>query len=280
MSGFQPQSLYVAYRSGPAEAGHWGPVGMLERIEGGWRFRYTQGARTLPGFHPFYEFPKLDGVYRSVGLFPLFANRLMNPRRPEYQSWLNACGLDPAEPLDPVLILGITNGRRATDNVELFARPQPDSEGCYVNRFFVHGVRWMSSPADAAIAALRPGDPLAIMPDPMNPVDPDAVAVRPMEGEFETILIGYVPRYLAIDIACLMQKCRDQLRSLTVVRVNLDAPSQQRLLCELRTCWPSGFAPCHGDAYDPIVSDDELPKRAELASDLRGNVAETLLADQ
>ncbi|MBN8597431.1 MAG: DNA-binding protein [Planctomycetes bacterium] len=251
--------LFVAWRSeGPAEngaTGGWGPVGVLERTPaGGYRFAYTHGARTVAGFHPFPGMADLKAVYESDELFPMFSNRLMNSRRPEYKPSLVWSGFDPDNPPDPIALLGVTEGLRQTDSLEVFPCPAPDGNGCFVNKFFLHGVRYVPPAAIERIGRLSVGDPLVLMFDDFNKHDPMAVAVRTddAEGRF---MIGYVPRYLAYDVRLLCSNCHPDFIELRVERVNHTAPFQQRLLCRMNSCWPTNFEPCSGEAFQTIVPD-------------------------
>lgn len=246
-------ALFVAWRSGDDAHGHWGPVGRLEHEASGYRFVYTRGARTLQGFRPFPGMDDLEAVYESDELFPLFANRLLGPSRPEYDAFLVWGGFDPHNPPDPIALLGVTEGRRATDSIEVFPCPLPDAEGCYVTKFFLHGVQWMAHAAWERIAKLKREEQLALMLDLMNPYDAHAVAVRTCDDQGR-MLIGYVPRYLAYDVGTLCMTCDPGFITLTVERVNADAPLQHRLLCRMKACWPDGFRPCGRDDFEPLVS--------------------------
>lgn len=244
-------AVFVAWRSGGETADKWGPVGRLERIPSGYRFVYTRGARTLEGFHPFPGMSNVEAVYESQELFPLFANRLLAHSRPEYQSFLEWSGLATDNPPDPIAILSVTEGRRATDLLEILPCPRPDADGCYQTKFFLHGLRWLPPSAIERIATLDRGERLGLMPDINNPYDFNAVSVRTMDvvGRF---LIGYVPRYLAYDVRTLCLSCMPDAMRLAVERVNVAAPLEFRLLCLLRACWPEGFRPCDGPLYQPI----------------------------
>src|SRR6266699_1813661 len=127
-------ALFVAWSSGEPTGGRWGPVGRLERDSEGYRFVYTRGAQSLPGFRPFPEMPEVDAIYESNELFPLFANRLLARSRPEYEAYLTWGGFDPNHPPEPIAILAVTEGRRATDSLEVFPCPVPDAAGCYLNK--------------------------------------------------------------------------------------------------------------------------------------------------
>ncbi|MCL2700995.1 MAG: HIRAN domain-containing protein [Phycisphaerae bacterium] len=244
------QSIFVACRGGSDSQGQWSPVGRLDRVPDGYRFVYTRGARTLPGFSPFPGMDNLDTEYLSDNLFPLFANRLLAKSRPEYEAFLTWGGFDPNDPPDPIALLGVTGGRRATDTLELFICPQPDANGCFISKFFLHGVRWTPPEAIERLNALKSGDPLSLTVDTQNAYDPNAVKVQTCEG----VRIGYVPRYLARDVKFLISNCSPRFVRLAVDRVNKDAPTQQRLLCRMNACWPPEYRPCAGEEFEPLCA--------------------------
>lgn len=244
-------ALFVASRSGGDTNGKWGPIGRLESTGSGYRFVYTHGARTLPDFQPLAGMPDLRRVYESDDLFPVFKNRLLSTSRPEYEAYLTWSGFDPNQPPDPIAILGVTEGLRQTDVLELFPCPVPDADGCFLTKFFLHGVRWFPTAA-GRIRRLKSGEKLALMLDIQNPFDRNAVAVRTMDLH-DRPLIGYVPRYLAHDVSHLSRTCEPKFMEIVVVRVNQDAPLQQRVLCQLKACWPEDFEPCMGEEFQPIA---------------------------
>jgi hypothetical protein len=226
----------------------WRPIGRLEHDGSLYRFWYTHGARK-PGFRPFTQMGLLDQVYESEALFPLFANRLLSKSRPEYEAYLGWSGFNADNPPDPILVLGVTEGIRQTDAVEVFPCPMPDAQGCYSNKFFLHGIRWLPDAAEKRIGRLGEGERLKLMLDLQNEYDPNAVAVR---TESERMQIGYVPRYLAHDVSQLVERCNVNFIELYVDRVNRDAPLQNRLLCRMQACWPDEFQPCGGEDFSPI----------------------------
>lgn len=241
-------TLYVAWRAGGDRNGQWGPVGRLDRRETGYRFCYTHGAQELEGFRPFAGMPDLQGVYEADELFPLFANRVLAPSRPEYDALFVWSDLDRSSP-DPIALLGVTGGRRATDSYEVFPEPQPDVEGRYVSKFFLHGLRHREREAIDHVTTLSPGQRLELRQEQNNEFDPNAVAV-----DSEGLHIGYVPRYLARDIRLLLGHGASGDIRVSVVRVNGDAPLQQRLLCRIEAAWPGLFRPCAQHQYQPIAS--------------------------
>jgi hypothetical protein len=70
-------ALFVSWRSGGETNGQWGPIGRLEYVRDRkvYRFRYTNGARTLPGFRPLIGMSYLEEIYDSDELFPVFTSR-------------------------------------------------------------------------------------------------------------------------------------------------------------------------------------------------------------
>lgn len=95
-------ALLVASRAGGPDNGTWGPIGRLEHADGVYRFVYTKGAETLPGFRPFHGMDDLNRIYESDDLFPVFKNRLLPKSRPEYDAYLRWSGFDPDNPPDPM----------------------------------------------------------------------------------------------------------------------------------------------------------------------------------
>lgn len=241
-------ALFVAWRPAASDQAGWRPVGRLEHDGQLYRFCYTRGARK-PGFQLFRGMERLDQVYESDELFPLFANRLLPVSRPEYDAFLRWGGFDMDSPPDPIVALGVTEGIRQTDAVEVFPCPVLGADGCYFNKFFLHGIRWFPPAAVERISRLTEGERLKLMPDLQNDHDPQAVAVR---TELERTLIGYVPRYLAHDVWQLVQQCDIRFIELFVDRVNRDAPLQNRVLCRMHACWPDGFQPCSREDFLPI----------------------------
>lgn len=241
-------SLFVAWRPPMPDPTGWRPIGRLEHDGDLFRFWYTQGARK-PGFRPFVQMEALDQIYESVDLFPVFGNRLLSKSRPEYEAFMRWSGFDSQNPPDPIVVLGVTEGRRETDAIEVFPCPTPDAEGEYVNRFFLHGVRRLPVDVVDRVGRLIAGECLKVSLDPQNEFDPHAVAVR---TNTDRMFIGYVPRYLAHDVRQLMQRSNTDCFELNVVRVNPDAPLRNRVLCQMRASWPRGFQPCSDSDFAPI----------------------------
>jgi len=246
-------AVFVAWRSGEPDKGRWSPVGKLERVDDIYRFCYTKGAQTLEGFEPFPGMPDLETVYESEELLPIFTNRILSTSRPEYEAYLMWGGFDPGNPPDPLALLSVTEGIRQTDYLEVFPCPAPDAHGCFLTKFFLHGLRWFPSTIER-ISRLQPGDKLGLMIDINNTYDPFAVALRTTDRT-DRALIGYIPRYLARDVHMLCACCDPESIEVTVQRVNPGAPLQMRLLCRMNAGWPPDFEPCSGEEFQPIASE-------------------------
>ena len=198
------------------------------------------------GFRPFLEFPRFDDLYVSDRPFPLLANRLMPPSRPDHKSWLTALGL-PAD-AHPMEILARTGGERQTDQIELFPVPVPAADGCYLTHCLLRGVRHMPAPAtEERIARLCPAELLTVRPEPDNPADPAAALVGTADG----VDIGYLPKYLTGDAWRLRRDCGTL--TVAVGRVNPPpAGPHHRVLLRIVACWPADFRPFAELKFQPI----------------------------
>ncbi len=118
------RTLFLAWQDS-ANTRLWFPVGRLDAAGRpvSYRFRYTLGAQRAQreaGFPLLLEFPELAREYTAPDLFPLFQNRVINPRRPERNHYLRTMDLDPDA--SPIEILSTSGGRRATDAYEVFPK--------------------------------------------------------------------------------------------------------------------------------------------------------------
>ena len=241
--------LFVSWRSPQTRSIH--PVGrLLFRDDLGlYEFAYIAKAREAArdGFLPFLEFPDFGRIYLSQKLFPLFANRVLPTNRPEFRDYIGALGLSAAT-ANPMHILARTGGRRETDQIEMFPLPLPDREtGAYVTHCLVRGIQYMQPSVEARISRLQPDEPLFLLWDAQNDIDPTAIAVRTKDCAF----LGYLPAYLTRDVWELSTSCPSC--HLFVERVN-PAPAgvHHRLLCRVEGCWPPGFIPFTTDGYQPV----------------------------
>lgn len=252
--------LYLAWQD--PHSREWYPVGKLSFDGGVYRFVYTRGAILSENFIPFGSMRNLHEVYKSPNLFPLFANRLLSKKRPEYGDFLRWLDVRDAE-ADPLMLLARTEGVRATDSLTVFPCPETDSEGRYVVHFFSHGLRYLPEGGRHRICKLCPSERLYLMPDPQNTHDRYAIALR---TDDPVTIVGYCPRYISRDFLEVLESNPASV-DVRVKRVNADAPIQLRLLCILSAEWPNNFKPCTSDYYQELGPDaKKVPSQPALIS--------------
>ena len=235
----------------------WYPIGRLTSDGRTFRFVYTQGAslaRAANRFVPLAAFPDLHRTYEADRLFPLFANRLLPASRPEFAQFLRWLNIGDALPA-PLALLARSGGARETDNLEVFPCPEPAVDNTYEMAFFVRGLRHMAPVATERASRLEVGERLRVMLDLENDFDHDAMALRTADVE-GPLLLGYLPRYLSGELVRLMVATH-KTPEVTVSQVNLDAPLQFRVLCQLRIDWGADFQPFTSEEYQPLASSPE-----------------------
>ena len=242
------KTLFLAWQDPLSRA--WFPIGKLTQEHKVYEFSYLQGAleaRDQAGFEPIVSFPYFDHRYRSSDLFPLFANRLLRPSRPEFKDfvqWLNI----PEHEDDPIALLARSGGKRKTDNFEVFPCPERDTDGNYHIHFFTHGLRYFPAEDQQYVQTLQPETPLLLTHDMQNPFDSRALLLRTTDHH----QAGYCPRYLIQDFFELVCKFPERVK-VTLERVNPPpTPLQFRLLCSLTATWTDDFAPFFGPTYQVI----------------------------
>lgn len=240
--------LYVAWRH---PHGSIIPVGMLTRRivrgEQSFEFVYLKLAEQQDHFEPLPGLPDLHRRYESRQLFPVFANRQMPRERPDYDAFVQQ--LDLTTEADPFEVLARSEGRRATDRIEVFAAPVRSEDGELAALFFARGVRHIDG-ASHAIDELADGDALELVSEPTNPVNPCALLFSSRTGRS----VGYAPDYLLDTIHDLLEHDHAEVRVL-VEHVNppTSAP-HMRLLCRLQAPWPEGYQPLSGPDFLPLAA--------------------------
>lgn len=177
--------------------------------DGTFTFAYLRSEVAHPDFRPLPGLPATGSRLQSTHLFPLFAERVISSRRPDREETMHALGL-PADAA-PFEVLSRSGGRRVGDMLELLEVPHVDAGGLVELTFFAHGVRYQSEAAQARIGELHPGQELAMVPEPNNPANPEALAVRD-----EPHRLGYVPD----PLLRLAHDVRSGDGRLTVAQVN------------------------------------------------------------
>ncbi len=243
------KTLFLAWQdSNPSRA--WFPVGQLDADvkHSLYRFRYIGGAKRAQekaGFPLLIEFPSLEEDYQSSELFPLFQNRVMNNKRPDFTDYLRS--LDFSKEVDPIEILSVNGGQRVTDAYEVFPKIEKDDTGQFTCRFFLHGWRRVNNAAQERINHLEPGEKLYLTLELTNPATGLAVQIQTEDY----YMLGWAPRYLVADLVAGMAESPEY--SARVVRVNPpSAPSMQSVLIEMRGRWEK-HEPMNNKDFEPLV---------------------------
>lgn len=224
------KTIYIAWQD--PQTRRWHTVGRLDRHGDGYRFGYTGGALASPHFDYLGRMMDKTQLYYSEDLFPLFANRLLSEKRPDYPAYLSWLGVDPKP--DEFEVLARSGGRRATDQLCVYPEIEPDAQGWMTLHFFAHGLRYLSPTEQKAILDLQPGDSLRLTPEDHN--THDRYALRLESGH--SVRVGYCPRYLNEGLHQVKQYAPVHLE---VEKVNPDAPLQFQLLCKAVFKLPEGI---------------------------------------
>lgn len=253
------KTLFLAWQA-PTDSQRsraWFPVGRLDAMterekpeSTHYRFRYTGGALKAQrdvGFTPLLAFPDFEKNYESDVLFPLFQNRVLSPKRADFEQYIQWLDLDRSH-ADPVSILAVSGGERVTDNLEVFPKVTADATGAFHVRFFLHGLRHLGEKAIERASRLIVGEELRILVELNNPAT--RLAVPLLTEDYH--MIGWAPRYLVEDLI----NCVPHAPELTarVARINLDsAPLNQRILIDYTGRAPSGTEPMSTPDFRPLL---------------------------
>lgn len=112
------QTFYLVWREPGPNSRDKHKIGELSFDGFRYWFQYDRAgveAACSRGFSGLAAFPDLDKRYESVDLFPTFAHRLPDPRRPDYIDVLARFSLRPGD--SPYEILRRTGGKLATDQL-------------------------------------------------------------------------------------------------------------------------------------------------------------------
>lgn len=219
-------SVYVAWQA--LDTHDWHVVGNLQARNAEYVFNYTKGALTSSKFTKFSGMNNFNETYVSEDLFPLFKNRLLSPKRPEYPKFIQWLGLDGSN-AEPIEILARSGGMRSTDQLQMFKRIEIGSGGYFEHFFFAHGLSYMSHSANERVSSLKAGDRLRLCLDVQNGYDNAAVLIR---ADNPAEIVGFCPRYFACDIKNMLLD-NDTSINLSVERISDDAPHNYRLLCKV-----------------------------------------------
>lgn len=194
-------------------------------------FTYTATARDHPGFEPLSDFPDLDHTYRSEALFDFFTERTARAAG-SARDLAAALGLAKRD-AQPVELLAKSWGTSPHDaTLQIVPEPIAGPHATEEMPFLASGVRHVvgRDPAagEAAMASLRAGDDLGLLPEPDNEHNPKALLLTA-----DGVPVAYLPDYLTGYVHEAMADDRDVC--VEVENVNgPDTASHLRLLCRIR----------------------------------------------
>ncbi|MGL5905849.1 MAG: HIRAN domain-containing protein [Shewanella sp.] len=231
--------VYLAWQD--PESRRWHTVGQLAAKPHGYLFAYTKGAKSSPRFIAFDGMREFDGAYFSADLFPLFKNRLLSARRPEYKKFMAWLGFDSEQhgAFDPLEVLSRSGGLRVTDSLQIYRAITPMRSGDVEHYFFAHGLSHLGAATAVRVAQLKVGERLALTLDVQNQHDENAVLIRADEP---AQIVGYCPRFLSRPLRQLLLRAPSQF-TLTVEKVSTEAPTHYRLLCRLTGSLGAEYGP-------------------------------------
>jgi len=243
------KTLFLAWQDAPRATSQrtatrgWYPIGRLdvESEKPLYTFHYTRGALTAQseaGFQPLDAFPNFERAYESEELFPLFQNRVPNPKRGDYLEFINRLGLtvEAANPFE-------------TDNLEVFPKIQKRRDGTFSVRFFLHGWRHVNMESQNRLSRLNEGDALQVAVEVNNPVTGAAVQLQTVDDYH---MIGWAPRYLIKDMLSALGECPGDIHA-RICKLNPPpGPYNQRVLVELEGRLPENVEPMSAPEFQGI----------------------------
>ncbi len=230
------KTVYILWQDTSYSGRMWHAVAKISLTNSGtYLLNYTDGAKN-PRFQPFIKMSDKSKVYESKELFTFLKNRIPPESRPEYESLFQWCNLESNSSY--LELLAISGGEKATDNYRVVSLPE-NKNGQYINHFFVSGIRYLTDEQKLKISKLKDGNIIDYKLETSNVNDPCAVLLL---ESLDNTMIGYYPRYLTEDLRGLKTFGSDI--KIQIVKLNIDAPEQFRLLCCTTADWPEGFQSC------------------------------------
>jgi len=240
--------LFLAWRNPKTRT--WLPIGIIEHKNNMYYFQYTKGAENND-FQTLGQMTDLRKTYTSESLFPILKNRLLAKSRPEYEDYLNWLDIEKDNSND-LLELARSGGIRATDDLQLFPMPEKTKTNKYEVLFFSHGISHISENYINRLNSLKKGDSLLLMKDIQNQIDTDALVLRTSDDPVE--ILGYCPAFFINDFNKLIKYNTSLKVSVSIQKINLNAPSQLKLLCKFSTDWSGDFTPFSSKEFLPYSS--------------------------
>jgi len=224
-------------------------------------FAYLEGAPGVEGFSPLLGFPEFGERYVSERLFPLCAQRALDPRRPDFQRYVTELGLTEAT-ASPWEQISRSTGSRGSDTLQLFPAPRFETDA-WVCDFLVHGIRHLLTKdvtfagevqpkyepdqLEVALMRLTAGDQLVVEHETANKYSDTALLIGSLTGQ----PVGWVPNWLAKEVLKLQA---DGRLTFLVEHVNpIDAGWHLRLVARMRAACEEDFEFFVGEGWRTLA---------------------------
>lgn len=177
-------------------------VGQLTK-NGQYEFEYCKEIKDAQkvGFFPLVSFEKIDKVYKSDELFPVFSSRLPDRKRKDIKKILNKYGL---QEYDAYQLLKRSGAKLPIDNLQ-FIDPILNFESDFEKKIWLAGVRhYLKCDGSECTNALQVSkeERVFLRREVDNKYDKNAIQVINEQGG----LLGYVPRYYSPAYVRIMQE--------------------------------------------------------------------------
>lgn len=234
------------------------PIGRFGCHDATFTFAYTRAAAAIADFRPLPGLSDLHRWYESSSIPAVFAQRVMDRHRPDFEAYVGALGLDPAKvtPWEQIVESG---GQRAGDTLQFMPLPTVDG-GRLRARFLVSGIRHVpdeprtrrgharyvtADEQETALRTLTERSVVHIQPEDGNPTDPNALLV--VVGD---IPVGWVPRVLSASVRELLGAGVLHAGVHRIARPG--TPAHVRLVLDLDTPAPLGYDPDREGRWKPF----------------------------
>lgn len=236
------------------------PIGLLSYDGLEYAFNYLKSASKVAGFRPLIGFPVMEQRYTSDELFPIFAQRAMDPRRPDFERYVSDLGLEnDASPWEQIARSG---GARGSDTLQLFPVPRYSGDG-WTCSFLVHGMRHLLAKSvmvgqtthpqyevdgfELVLSGLTRGDELRVEHEISNKYSAHSLLATTVDDD----PVGWVPNWLATEVLQL------QSEGCLAFRVDKVNPSiagwHMRMVVNMRADCPENFEFFTGPDWETFV---------------------------
>lgn len=224
-------------------------VARLSRKDNKYILCYTRGALEVGYFVPGGPFAGKESIYVSDELLPFFENRILNRKRPEFKDFLRWLDLDYSS-YDPLVILILTEGERATDRFKIFPLPEIKTDGSFNLKFFINEIN--NTNYEEIFSHLHLDDPLSLRLKPQAKIEKNTIFLETKDSK---ILIGSLPTYLCQYFSQIFKNNKASNLQIIVTKINTDTRFSYKFLCSLSARFNLDDIPFKYEEFKPIAKE-------------------------